>query len=46
MSEGEAILSGSKKMSDKFQKAIDDLSQFYEKAYVKYMERKFVETKS
>ena len=46
MSEGEAIISGRKKISDKFQKAIDDLSQFYEKAYVKYMEIKFVKTKS
>lgn len=45
ISEGEAIISGREKMSDKFQKAIDDLFQFYEKAYVKYMERKFVKTK-
>lgn len=39
MSEGEAIISGREKMSDKFQKAIDDLSQFYEKAYLKYKDR-------
>ncbi|QSB27963.1 hypothetical protein [Flavobacterium sp. CLA17] len=36
MSEGEAILSGDKKRSDKYQEGIDNLLEFYEKAYMKH----------
>jgi len=38
MAEGEAILKGDKILSDEYQKQIDQLSEFYEKAYVKYKE--------
>jgi hypothetical protein len=37
MSEGEAILSGHKKISDEFQKQIDQLLMFYERSYERYI---------
>jgi hypothetical protein len=37
ISEGEAILSGHKKISDEFQKQVDQLSFFYERSYERYM---------
>lgn len=46
MSEGEAILSGREKISDKFQQGIDDLFEFYEKAYIKCKERMLIKQES
>jgi hypothetical protein len=34
--EGEEILKGNKKISKKYQKGIDELEEFYEKAFIRY----------
>lgn len=46
MSEGEAILSGNKKISDRYQNGIDDLFEFYKKAYVKYLQKNLIKQES